>query len=605
MAPFDFDQSPFHVLSPAQQQRVRVALDLAYYVPGEVILSAGTPPQYLWVNLKGHVGQFEGQTLVATHGPGDVWDGRSLVAEQASHHFVAHDEVIAYLLPRALVMSLVAESDTFGALLFADLGAKLRAVADQASAHELHTLTLSRVDQAHLRPLPQVSASTSVLEAVRLLRAHDCRALLVQDESVPRRGLFTPTAVQYAVLDGRPLDQLPVGQFSGFPLITVAPHDTMGDALALLTRHRIHRLVVDDGQRVHGLLESLDVFSFLADHSHQIGLQIEVADTVADLAVAAHQIERMIGRLHHGGTRVELIARMVHALQDRLFERTWQLVAAPQVLAHSCLLVMGSEGRGEQLLKTDQDNALLLRDGFPLTDAVRAQCEAFSEALASFGYPPCPGGIMLSRPDWCDSATAFAQKVQRWMRLGDGESLMHLAIFMDARAVAGDAQLLTQAQAPLRAAPQHSPVFMGHFAQAIDAFGQEHGWWARLLHLGTASNSRLSLKREGLFALVHGARALALQAGVVQTGTAERLQALASLGVVTAEQARDWSQCLHFLMGMRLQAGLDDVARGQSVSGEVDLARLGTLDRDLLRDALSVVQDFRQFVRLQFRLDLL
>lgn len=604
---FNFSLSPFDALEPAQQARVRAALDLAYYPPGHVILEAGAQPESLWVQIKGHVIQFEGQERVASYGPDDVWDGRALVAGRSSHRFEAMDEVIAYQLPKELVMTLIAENATFGALLFSDLGAKLSAVAERRSEHALHSLTLSRVDQAFLRPAPEIDADADVLAAVGMLRAHDARALLVRDRraSPAKLGIFTHTAVQHAVLDGRPLTHLAVRDFSRFPLITVRPGDTMGDALALLTRHRIHRLVVAEGEQVQGLLEALDVFSFLADHSHQIGLQIEAATSVGELAQASAQITRMIVRLQRSGTRVSLIARLVHELQARLFERAWSLIAPPELVTHSCLFVMGSEGRGEQLLKTDQDNGLLLRDGYCPPPDLQAVCESFSEALSAFGYPPCPGGIMVRNPAWRGPVGQFKDRVRRWQQLADGESLMHLAIFLDAQPVAGDAELLAQTLSQVRLDPQRSDVFMGRFASAVDAFGHQHGWWARLLHLGQDPHARLDLKKEGLFALVHGTRALALQAGVTESSTVDRLEALRARGVITPTQAQDWSQCLQFLMGLKLDAGLDELAREQPISGAIELAQLSTLQRDLLRDALDVVRQFREFLRLHFRLDLL
>jgi len=100
-----------------------------------------------------------------------------------------------------------------------------------------------------------------------------------------------------------------------------------------------------------------------------------------------HAMNDMIRRQYRGGTRVALLARLVQDLNGRLFEQAWQLIAPPELVQNSCLLAMGSEGRGEQLLKTDQDNALLLRDGYVPPDDLPAICARFSEALARFGSP--------------------------------------------------------------------------------------------------------------------------------------------------------------------------------------------------------------------------
>ena len=129
-----------------------------------------------------------------------------------------------------------------------------------------------------------------------------------------------------------------------------------------------------------------------------------------------------------------------------LFERAWQLLAPPDLVANSCLFVMGSEGRGEQLLKTDQDNGLVLRDGYAPPADLAAICARFSQALARFDYPSCPGRIMVNKPDRRHSAAQFGQTLRRWLLMPTPDSLLALAIFLDAHAVS-DATLLAQLRA--------------------------------------------------------------------------------------------------------------------------------------------------------------
>ncbi len=603
---FNFSLSPFDALTPEQQARLRASIDVVYYPEGTVVLEAGAPTTCLWVNIKGYVTQMQGDETLATHGPEDVWDGRALVAGRSSHRFVASEELIAYQLPREAVMALIAENTTFGALLFSDLGQKLLAAAGRSSAHEMRSLSLSRVDEAFLRPAHMVDADLDLLSTVRLMREKDASAVLVEDrqQQPPALGIFTQTALQHAVLDGRPLAQMPVREWSRFELIQVRPSDQMGDVLALLTQHRIHRVVVAEGAQVLGLLETLDVFSFLANHSHLIALQIDAATDLESLVLAAQHIPRMITSLYRSGTRVGLLARLVQDLQARLFDRTWQLIAPAELVQNSCLFVMGSEGRGEQLLKTDQDNALVWRAGYAPPADLAEICERFSAALAQFGYPPCPGGIMVSQAPWRKSVTDFAHEVRQWLLMPDASALMNLAIFLDAHAVSGDATLLAQLQQGARNNATHSDALLARFAVAIDAFGTSQGWWNRFMHRGDAP-SGLHLKKEGIFPLVHGVRSLAFQAGLCETNTVARLDALAAKGVISASQASDWAQCLQFLMGIKLHAGLMELERDQAVSGLVDMSRLTTLDRDLLKDALAVVRQFKAFLRLHFRLDVL
>ena len=601
---FNFAASPFDCLTPDEQALVRDGVDIAYFPEGAVVLDAGSAPTHLFVIIKGHVVQTEGDEVLASYGPDDSFDGRALVAGRTGSRFTVAEELIAYQLARETVGELIARNTAFGALLFSDLGHKLGTLAQRADRHELQSLTLARVDQAYLRAAHVVDAATDIVSVVRLFHAERTTSVLVSGLPQGGLGIFTGTTLQRAILDGRPLDRLAVGEFASQPVFTVRADDQLGDALVVLLRARVHRLAVLDAQgQVLGILEALDLFSFLANHSHLITVQIEQAADLQALEQAAAQITRLVAALHRGGTRVALMARLVQQLNARLFERAWQMLAPPDLVAHSCLFVMGSEGRGEQLLKTDQDNGLLLRDGYVPPQDLDAICARFSAQLQRFGYPECPGGIMLSNPQWRGTVASFGRQVREWLILPGPEGLMHLAIFLDAHAVAGDAALLATVRRDLMALALDSDAQVARFASAVDAFAHEPGsWWERLLGRG-GEGAPVHLKKAGIFPIVHGVRSLALSQRIAATGTAERIAALVDKGVLDGAQGQELLQGLHFLMGLRLQAGLAEIDLGRPVTGHVDPARLSSLERDLLKDTLAVVRRFRELLRQRLRLD--
>jgi len=602
---FNFFASPFDCLTTDEQRLVRDSVDVAYYPEGASILDVGTAPTHLFVIIKGFVTQYEGDEVITTYGPDDTFDGRGLVAGKTSNRFVAQEEVVCYQLARQTVTDLIASNATFGALLFSDLSNKLTALSQRQSKHELQSLTLSRVDEAFVRPPHFVEMDADVLSVVKVLQAQRTKSVLVRDRSTTpvRVGVFTASTLQRAILTGIPLAQQTVGSLSNFDLISIRPSDQVGDALALLLRHRVHRLVVTDGEQIVGVLEALDLFSFLSNHSHLITVQMEAATHVDGLAQAATQITRMVTALHRSGTRVSLIARLVQDLNARLFERAWQLIAPPDLVANSCLFVMGSEGRGEQLLKTDQDNGLILRDGYTPPDNLQEICEAFSQALSTFGYPECPGHIMVNNPMWRQTSYAFGQMVQQWLLMPDANSLMNLAIFLDAHAVCGDPHLLQHSQQALMRLATDNDAMLARFAASIDAFGNSQGWWNRLL--GLNDQQGLHLKKEGIFPLVHGVRSLALAEHLQETSTTARIDALVARHVITPALGMDLTESLHFLMALKLKAGLIELETQHPVSGLVNVAKLSTLERDLLKDALGVVKHFKTLLRSRFKLDTL
>ena len=281
----------------------------------------------------------------------------------------------------------------------------------------------------------------------------------------------------------------------------------------------MHRLVVRDGDAadapVLGVLGQLDLVSFVANHSHIVALQIDDAASVPELRAAAQRIDEMVKLLHGSGIRIERITRLVSELNTRLFARLWALLAPPELLANSCLLVMGSEGRGEQILKTDQDNALLLRDGFELPGPGRAggavQCRA-----GGAGLPALPGRHHAHQPAVAAAAGGVSGDDARLDLCGGGggtpDGAMHLAIFFDAAAVAGDAALLQEARVHLDRILAGQDAFLARFAAAADQFQEPGNWFTRLSR--GRHEQPLDLKKLGTFPIVHGVRALALQYGV-------------------------------------------------------------------------------------------
>jgi CBS domain-containing protein len=605
---FNFSASPFDCLTADEQRLVRDNVDIAYFREGETLLEPAIEPAHLFIVIKGHVAQFDGDEIVATFAADDCFDGRALVAGRASSRFVATEEVLAYQLAKTAVNALISANATFGALLFADLSAKLGAIAERHSQREMQALTMARVEEAFLRPAHVVDGDTDIVAVARLFQQRKTSSVLVRCADAPASGfgIFTSTGLQRAILDGRPLAELPVRELATFPLVAIDPGAPMFDALALMIKHKVHRLVVADGERIVGLLEQLDALSFLSNHSYVITVQIVQAQDLDALAAAAGQITRLVTLLHRGGTRVGQIGTLVQALNAKLFERAWQLVAPAELLANSCLFVMGSEGRGEQLLKTDQDNGLVVRDGFAaLADVAADACRRFSAALARFGYPECPGGIMVSNPAWRRSVSDFKRTVRRWFLQPEPEGLMSLAIFLDAHAVAGDASLLAAVRGEIDALVGGDDSLFSRFAAAIDSFPEAAGgWWNRLLLFGEKEQRSLDVKKAGIFPIVHGVRSLALREHVTGApGTLARLDALVAAGRLPAALATDRGDSLHFLMSLRLKAGLAELESGRAVSGGVEVDRLSSLERDLLKDALAVVKRFKAIVRHQFHLE--
>ena len=465
---------------------------------------------------------------------------------------------------------------------------------------EMLSLVTARVRDAYVRKPFYVDGDLDLVAVCRQLKERGLTHALVRDGD--RLGIFTTTDLRDALLSDIPPAVLPVKAVAHFRVVEIQADHELFEALWLMVRHRVHRLLVRDGAEVVGVLGQLDLVSFVANHSHIVALQIDEATSIDELKAAALRVDHMIELLHGSGIRIERITRLVGELNARLMARAWALIAPPELVANSALVVMGSEGRGEQILKTDQDNALLLRADFEHPGLAEAAVR-FSAALADFGYPPCPGRIMQTNPLWCQPLPAFKETMRGWIYGADPDGPMHLAIFFDAACVAGDAKLLDAARAHLERILSGQDAYLARFAAAADQFNEPGNWFTRLTT--KRDEQLLDLKKLGTFPIVHGVRALALQYGVREHGTAARLEALVAQGRIDAALARDLVDALHFLMGLRLSHQLRQRAGGARPGNEVKASDLGALEREPLRDSLAIVRRFRVFLRQHFKFDTL
>lgn len=608
---FDFSHAPFDSLTADERQLVRDSVDIAYYQAGTVILNPDMPATHVHVVIKGHVQHVESGEVVAVYGPDDFFAARAAMAGRTTSVLTALDEVISYQLPQATLRELVARNSAFSALLFADMSRRLSAVSEGNRHREFLSLMMVKVRDAYIRKPFFVDGRTDLVSLCRQLSERGLTNALVRDtgpDGTERVGMFTTTDLRDALLRPEPPGQLPVRELARFDLIAVSPDTELFDALLVMIRHRVHRVLVREGEgpghAILGVLSQLDLMSFISNHSHLIALQIEQATTVDELQAAARQMDGLIEVLHKGGVKIEVISSLVSELNGQVFAKLWGFVAPAELQANSCLLVMGSEGRGEQILKTDQDNALILRDGFecpPLPEVA----ERFNAALAAFGYPPCPGHIMLTNPAWRQPEAAFRSTITEWLLGSHPDGVMNLAIFLDARCVAGDPRLLADAKAHLQQLFVGNDALLARFAAAVEQFSEPGSWWDRLTTLRGKDEQAFDLKKLGTFPIVHGVRALALQHHIDAQRTTERIHQLTTKGHLDTALASDLTDALHFLMGLKLRHNLHQRQMDQADHHRVKLSDLGTLERDLLKDSLAIIRRFKQHLRSHFHLNAL
>ncbi len=614
--------SPFNLLPASELEQLAKAMSIGHYRVGEVLLKAGDPPSYLFIVIDGSIWQTESEVAnLANHSQAhdmvaannkpllcisafytteDAFDIDALREGISRHHFVAAEPTQCLRLPREIFLQTLRSHPKFARFYELKISQRLAERHDPEDRGELSAFTLSKIRDVYLHPPTYVTADTSIHETAVAMKANQTNSVLVRHgEEI---GIITATDLREAAIIQRQSLDDPVGALATYDLIGMHPDDFLFNALLRMTHHNINRLVITEGPIIHGLLEHIDLLSYLSNHSHLIAVQVQRAASQEELKWASRDLVNVIRDLHHKGVKIRYIMQLVSELNKQMLRKLFELLAPPELVENACLLVLGSEGREEQVMKTDQDNALILRDDFSYPELQRVTTE-FTKALIDFGYPPCPGNIMISNPYWAKSVAAFKEELFQWIVHPTNDSFMQFAIFYDAKAVAGDENLLRHVKDRMYRLLGDYRSFYSQFAKTTVAFETPLGFFTNFVL--EKNRDELDIKKGGIFPIVHGARSLALEYRLPQTNTIDRITALGQRNLFDSSFATELTEAFAFMSTLRTKAGLQKIERGLPQDNYINPKELNKLEREILRDSLKIVNEFKKFVTYHFKLGMI
>lgn len=593
----NLNQPPFSFLEPKQLEWLTERLDLVFFPKGSTIINAGDSAPGIFIIYKGLVEETDqaGSKVYSHYGKEDIFDVRAVLEITSKHRYTAVEETLCYLLKAKDFIKLLEQTNDFSIYFKTDLGTQ-QVILNQRESSDVSEFVLSRIDEGSMRAPLYIAGQSSLARVAALMAEQKYDAVLVR--TAKQVGIVTGTDLLKATLIGDKNKQTRVAEVAQFNLVTVEYGDFLFNALVKMIQHHIERVVVLREGDIVGWVELKDMLSLFSTHSHVIALRIEQAKTIKDLTVAAKRTDELIASLRHQGVKVTAIMELVTTLNRRLIQRAFELIFPERLRKNVCILVLGSEGRGEQILKTDQDNAIIMLDEHD-REAIQPLLQTLHQTLLDFGWPRCPGGVMFVNDSWMHTVEEWQAKVARWLKSGTPEAMMNMAIFMDGMPVAGNAELFKPIKESWQRQELRSSMTSAWFAKPVLQFETP------LTFLGKIREQQgsLDIKRGGIFPIVHGVRALAFEYGVSATHTLERIKALEALGVLDAERAQNLHDALVFFLNTRLKQQLESGIDNPGLSQHLKLDKLRSVDRDMLRHALHRVKKFKQFLTSHYRLE--
>ena len=396
------------------------------------------------------------------------------------------------------------------------------------------------------------------------------------------------------------------------PLITVGEDDFIFEALYLISRNNIHRVCVIDGnQRLTGIITDSDILRLRTNSPQKLIRDIEEAQTISELQEQHKQIQELVLHLVGTGVPTRVLVTMIALLNDQLLMRWITLLRAQQfsdLTERFAFIVLGSEGRREQTLTTDQDNAIIYADDLSAEEIARI--EAFSEklidGLIQIGVPPCPGGIMAKSPFWRRSFSAWQETLNDWLTNPRPENILNGSMFFDLRTIFGDPGLEEGLKGMLAEHFSREKMFLTRSAANVNRFRPPLGLFGAIkVEHSDQHRGQLDVKKAGIFAITEGVKALAMEAGIMTGGTRERIEVLREKGVLKEKFAEDLEASYNFLVFLRLRCQVENIKAGKAPSNFITLAKLNHMEKGRLKLAFEEINEFHEFLRVHFRVHLL
>jgi CBS domain-containing protein len=393
---------------------------------------------------------------------------------------------------------------------------------------------------------------------------------------------------------------LTVAEVMNSPVITISEDDYLFEALHMISRHRFHRLVVTDpAGKLAGIITDSDILRVQTRSPQQLVREIEEANAVDTLKDLHQRVQGLVQHLIGTGVHIRDLVRLIAHLNDRIVIRLIDLLRAKRFseLTEQCaFVVLGSEGRSEQTLTTDQDNALVYADALAAGDM--EQLEEFSilliDSLIEIGVPSCPGGIMAKNQQWRHSLSQWRVVLDGWFSTPTPENIMNVSMFSDLRMLSGDTSLERSLKEYVAGRLQGNEIYLSHMTANLLRFAVPLGWFGKIKTEKGEHAGQVDLKKAGIFAITEGIKILSLGHGVQETGTAQRIEQLAKQEVLTQKEADDLTASFYALVQFRLRAQVDAIKGGQQPDNRIDLAGLNRMELERLKSALEGVRSFQK-----------
>ena len=634
---FDFlkNHPPFNFIEPSELLGISEKIEVQYFTDDEIIFKQGDPPvEMFYVIQEGAVELFRqvetDRVLIDTCDEGDVFGLRPLIASQAySLTAIVKEEALIYAIPTKVFLPILEHNTKVNHFLTSSFAAgernpyaknnkgKLFSENDQIWQSGTELLEVQSIDRSK-KPVT-CKIDHTVKEAARTMRDKRVGSIIIVNDTCHPLGILTDRDLRNKIVTGDlPLDTR-VGEIMSSPVICIPPSSAVAEVQIEMIRKGVHHLcVTKDGTpetAVMGVLSEHDLLVVQANNPAVLMREISRARTGEDLRFIRDKAELLLKKYLFQEVSIAFISNIMSEINDAIISRSielaeWKLnkegITPPK--ATFCWLGLGSEGREEQLLRTDQDNAIIFEDvaaeDYNVTKNYYLELAKITTTILNeCGFEYCPADMMANNPRWCLSLSEWKKQFEDWIYKPGTQEIMFTTIFFDYRPIYGNKDLSRQLTDSIYESISNQDIFLSFLAKnALQNPSPLSFFRNFMVERSGEHKDDFDIKARAMMPLTDAARLLILEARQYgKNNTFQRFDHLAKLEPQNAELYEQAADAYETLMRFRALQGLKNKDSGRFFKPE----ELNKMQRMMLRNCFKPIKDLQDLIEVRFRTNMM
>ena len=464
-----------------------------------------------------------------------------------------------------------------------------------------------RLDSVSAREIIHCNIHTPCHDAARLMEVHKLSCLFVEDNG-ELLGYITDIILRNKIIGGQMHSATPVKDIMEGPIFRIDSHAFVYEAVLLMFDNMIRYLIIEENGEDIGVVSRTKLLSDQAQSPFVFIQSVRLALTTEELRKKWAHVPEVVYQLLTRGVKSEIVNQVITNISDTIAQKVIEGVIHEigDPPAKFVFMSLGSEGRKEQTLKTDQDNAIIYEDkANEFREKTRKYflhfAELVSERLDFIGFSFCTGGLMAKNPKWTHSLSHWKRNYNEWIENPDHEAVMNFSTFFDCRYIYGEESLVTELQKHIvQKLEQPSEYFFSLLANNALQYEPPLTFFRGIKTISKGDQQVFNIKR-AMTPIVDLVRVYALKYKILETNTGERLEALRRAKIISDEDFHELMQSYYYLMGMRLRYQSLQIAQDHDESHNyVNPKLLTKIEIVTLKEIFKVIEEFQQRIKIIF-----